>query len=181
MTDYLESGERVYLGLGSNLGDREANLRRALVHLGESVSIDAVSSIYETDPWGYEDQPAFLNCACGGVTNLDPQALLAAVKDVEAVVGRKPTFRYGPRMLDIDVLFYGQLIVGGPELEVPHPGLPERAFVLAPLAEIAPDYPHPISKLTVAQLLERLPGNCGDELPEGVRPWAPISTLRKPR
>ncbi len=170
---------RVYLGLGANLGDREANLACAVKLLAKSVDVERISSLYETAPWGYEDQPRFLNCACEGRTHLRPQALLAAVKDVERSMGRGPTFRNGPRLIDVDILFYGQEIVSEPGLEVPHPRLAERAFVLVPLADVASEYLHPVLKVTVAELLQRLtdsgPANAGG-LPEGVELWGgPIS------
>ena len=170
-----EEGEIVYLGLGSNLGDRESNLRRALDMLGESVAIRTISSIYETEPWGYENQPAFLNCACGGVTSLDPQGLLAAVKEVERRIGREPTFPNGPRSIDVDILLFGQRVVLEPGLEIPHPRLHERAFVLVPLAQIAGSYRHPVKKETVAELLLSIGRTKGsvDGLPSGVTLWAP--------
>ncbi len=171
---------RVYLGLGSNLGDREANLRYALELLGRGIALERTSSLYDTEPWGYEDQPRFLNCVCEGRTSLQPSALLAAVKEVERTVGRGPTspdIRWGPRIVDVDILFYGQQVIREPALEVPHPRLAERAFVLVPLAEIAPAHLHPVLKLTVAELLLRMSDSQGSALKE-VRLWAapiPIS------
>ena len=164
--------ETVYLGLGSNLGDREANLRRALELLSRSVTLERVSSIYETEPWGYSDQPSFLNCACAGGTSLGPRALLEAVKDVERVLGRQPSFPNGPRTVDVDILFYGRRVISEPGLDVPHPRMVERAFVLVPLAEIAQGYVHPVLELTVEELLHGL------GVPAGVNLWAaPIPVL----
>ena len=173
---------RVYLGLGSNLGDREANLAYALRLLAKSVDVERISSLYQTAPWGYEAQPNFLNCACGGWTSLRPQALLTAVKDVERGMGRGPTFLNGPRLIDVDILFYGQEIVSEPGLEIPHPRLAERAFVVVPLAEVAAEHLHPVLRVTVAELLQRLAGssptNAGG-LPEGVELWGgPIPAPR---
>jgi len=172
---------KVYLGLGSNLGDREANLRRAIEMLGETISLETSSSLYDTEPWGYEEQPRFLNCACSGRTSLSPKALLEEVKDIEKTVGRQPSFPNGPRVIDVDILFYGQHVINEPGLEIPHPRLAERTFVLAPLAEIAADYQHPVLKLTVAELLGRVTTEHGrpDGLPNGVKRWSgPIPVSR---
>ena len=128
------------LGLGSNLGDRVANIRAALRRLEASgaVELTAVSSIYKTPPWGYLQQPPFANASALARTRLDPSQLLAAVKKVEADMGRKETVRWGPRLIDIDILFYGDTPVSTPDLVLPHKELFNRAFVLIPLAEIAP-------------------------------------------
>ena len=168
-------GERVYLGLGSNLGDREGNLRHALELLGRSIALECISSIYDSEPWGYSEQPRFLNCACEGRTSLGPRALLAAVKDVERSVGREPSFSNGPRLADVDILFYGQHVISEPGLEVPHPRLAERAFVLLPLQEIAPGFLHPVMNLTVAELVQTAANNSGGVSSfssQGVRLWA---------
>ena len=171
--------ERVYLGLGSNLGDREANLRHAVELLGKSVGLERISSIYETAPWGYLEQPHFLNCVCEGRTALQPLDLLAVVKDVERAVGREPLgegpIRWGPRVLDVDILFYGRRVVREAGLEIPHPRLAERAFVLVPLEEIASAFQHPVLKLTVSRMLEPIadPRLSDAGLPEGVELWAP--------
>ena len=158
--------ETVYLGLGSNLGDRGANLRRALELVSRSVTLERVSSIYETEPWGYAEQPSFLNCACAGGTALGPRALLEAVKDVERALGRQPSFPNGPRTVDVDILFYGRRVISEPGLDVPHPRMAERGFVLVPLVEIGRGYVHPVLKLTVEELLH------GMGVPEGVKVWA---------
>ena len=143
---------RVYLGLGSNLGDRHGCLIEALERLQSHVVIDAISSIYETEPWGYADQPRFLNAACGGETDLTPHELLSAVKAIEAEMGREPTFRYGPRAIDIDILLYGEAVIDQVDVSIPHAHLHERDFVLAPLNEIAPEAVHPKLGKTIEAL-----------------------------
>jgi 2-amino-4-hydroxy-6-hydroxymethyldihydropteridine diphosphokinase len=144
----------VYLGLGSNLGNREANLRLALRWLEPLVRIDAVSSLYETTPVG-TGGPPFYNAVVRVVTGLTPQALLRHAKNVEWDIGRRPAARWAPRPIDIDVLLYGDETVNEPDLVIPHPLLAERAFVLAPLAELAPDLEPPGASGTVAGLLAR--------------------------
>ncbi len=128
------------LGLGSNIGDGPANIATALRLLEERGAIElvAVSSIYRTKPWGYLSQPPFANACALARTKLDPAALLAAVKKLEADMGRKETIRWGPRLIDIDILFYGEAPLSTPDLVLPHKELFNRAFVLVPLAEIAP-------------------------------------------
>lgn len=146
-----------YLGLGSNLGDREHNLGRAVSLLERMAGPVIASSVYETKPWGYASQPDFLNLVCRVDTALTPQALLEAAQEVERFVGREPTFRYGPRVIDVDILLYGDTVIDVPELRVPHPRLSERAFALAPLAELAPELLHPELGVSIRELLERLP------------------------
>ena len=173
--------ERIYLGLGSNLGDREANLRHALEMLGTYMALERTSSFYDTEPWGYRDQPRFLNCVCEGRTNLSPPALLTGVKQVERVLGRKATFSNGPRLIDVDILLYGQTVVSEPGLEIPHPRLAQRAFVLVPLRELAGDFVHPVLKLTVEKLLERAAETSGDSAGSTgtVKLWAPPIALSR--
>ena len=146
----------VYLSLGTNLGDRLANLRKALRALAPGVRILSESRVYETPAWGYEDQPPFLNMAVKAETDLDPHPLLTRLKDLERELGRTPTFRWGPRLIDIDILFYNDLILELPDLIIPHPRLQERAFVLVPLRDIAPDFVHPVLRKTITELLASL-------------------------
>jgi 2-amino-4-hydroxy-6-hydroxymethyldihydropteridine diphosphokinase len=146
-----------YLGLGSNLGDRRAQLAGALRALGEFVVVDAISSVYATDPVGYREQPEFWNLAARVRTSLPPPALLARVKALEAAAGRTATFRDAPRSLDIDILLYGEERIDTPELVVPHPRMLERRFVLVPLAELDPELAHPVSGRTISAHLADLP------------------------
>lgn len=144
----------VYLALGGNVGDRRGNLATALQRLREVLDIEIVSSLYETEPVGYTDQPRFLNIVCRGNTWLQAENLLKYIKEIEVAIGRKPTFRNGPRPIDIDILFYDDLQIEKEHLTIPHPRLRERAFVLAPLSEIAPEVIDPISGKSVQELLE---------------------------
>ena len=149
---------QLFLGLGSNLGDRRANLRRALhaLEAAGAVRITAVSPVYETPPWGMTEQPVFLNLCAAGRTDLPPRDLLQMIKRIEREVGREPAVRWGPRHIDVDILFYEDAIVDEDDLQIPHPGVPERAFVLAPLAAIAPDARHPETGQTVSAMLDAL-------------------------
>ncbi len=156
-----EAMATVVLGLGGNLGDREEALRRAVLALARALRVRVVSSLYESAPMYVEDQPPFLNMALVAETALDPAALLALVKGLEAALGRTPGRRFGPRLVDIDILFYGDAVLSLPDLEIPHPRLAERAFVLRPLAEIVPEYRHPRLGVTVAVLSAVLPGHGG--------------------
>jgi len=143
----------VYLSLGSNLKNRAANLKEALASLAPQMEVKAKSKIYETPPWGHTEQERFLNQVLKVKTYLEPEPLLKHVKRLEVVMGREETFRYGPRLIDIDILFYDNLILNTPSLIIPHPGLHERGFVLLPLMEIAPDLLHPIKKRSVRQMI----------------------------
>ena len=145
----------VYLGLGSNLGDRRRNLAVALRRLEPLVRVEAVSSLYETAPVGPQDQPSFFNAVCRAVTELPPLDLLRHLQEIEQELGRRPSARWGPRPIDLDLLLYGDQVIDEPALRVPHPELPNRAFVLVPLAELAAELQHPERGETVRSLADR--------------------------
>jgi len=152
----------VYLSLGTNLGERAANLQAAINALPPAVNVLRMSRIYETAPWGYLDQPDFLNQVLEAQTSLKPLALLHYIKEIEKRLGRKDTIRYGPRLIDLDILFYDDLVLELPDYSIPHARLAERAFVLTPLAGLIPDFRHPVSGQTVSEMLRAVDG-------EGVR------------
>jgi 2-amino-4-hydroxy-6-hydroxymethyldihydropteridine diphosphokinase len=145
-----------YLGLGSNLGDRRANLSAAVTGLPPAAVVLKASSIYQTEPWGYLEQPAFLNQVLEVETSLSPMDLLAALKRLEASLGRQATFRYGPRLIDLDILLYDKLVINQPDLVIPHPQLAQRAFVLVPLADLVPGLIHPLLGISMADLKDQI-------------------------
>jgi len=155
---------RVFLGLGANLGDRQKNLDRALAYLQERLRVIKVSKIYETDFIGKAGQPRVLNLVCEVNTRLSPENLLKLAKGIEIKMGRKGSSG-DSRIIDIDILLYGELAVNLPDLVIPHPRMAEREFVLVPLAEIAPDVVHPVSWKTIKQLREAIKEK------QGVLPW----------
>lgn len=148
--------EQVFIALGSNLGDRRNNLNRALEALSATVRLTVRSSVYETDPAYVTDQPLFLNMVIAGETELLAEPLLSELKRIEDDLGRVPTRRNGPRVIDLDILYYGDQVMETDRLIVPHPRIAERLFVLEPLVEIAPEMHHPVLKMTTRELLERL-------------------------
>jgi 2-amino-4-hydroxy-6-hydroxymethyldihydropteridine diphosphokinase len=146
----------IYLALGSNIGDREKNLRGAIRLIGESgIAIATLSSIYETEPVDYLDQPWFLNAVLEAQTDLPAPQLLATLSNIESQMGSKKAFAKGPRLIDLDILLYGNETIAAPDLQIPHPRMLLRNFVLAPLAEIAPTLRHPSWPATAAELLSR--------------------------
>ncbi len=147
---------KIYIALGTNLGDRLANLRDAIDVLAPDVRVLHKSTIYETPPWGYTDQPAFLNMVVEAETGLHPRALLGYLKKREDELGRVKNFRYGPRHIDLDILFYDDLVLDEENLQIPHPRLHERAFVLVPLADLAPELVHPVLRQDIRTLLSAL-------------------------
>jgi 2-amino-4-hydroxy-6-hydroxymethyldihydropteridine diphosphokinase len=146
----------VYLALGSNVGNREENLREAQRRLRQlGITLKRSSSIYETAPVDYLDQAWFLNSALEAETDLPAHELLRRMREIESAMGSKKPFAKGPRLIDLDILLYGDETIATPELQVPHPRMLERLFVLVPLAEIAPTYRHPSWPSTVAELLQK--------------------------
>jgi 2-amino-4-hydroxy-6-hydroxymethyldihydropteridine diphosphokinase len=159
-----------YLSLGTNLGNRLDNLTQAVALLASLAILRKQSAVYETPPWGYLDQPSFLNQVLEVNTPYEPLELLKLLKDVEYKIGRRPTFRYGPRLIDLDILFYNDLVFESPTLTIPHPTLHTRAFVLVPLSEIAPDLRHPVLDKTVSELVITVD-------PQGIHRYATAATL----
>ena len=152
----MDEPHLVYLGLGANLGDRQGNLVQAIQSIRASASVESIASFYETKPVGYLEQPDFLNTTCQITTDLSSLELLHFLKQIERQMGRQASFRNAPRPIDIDILLYDDLVLDTPELVIPHPRMTERAFVLVPLAEIAPTVIHPTSHLSISELLQRV-------------------------
>jgi len=146
----------VYLSLGSNVGDREKNLRDATRRLGSIGRVQAISSVYETEPMEFRDQPWFLNCVVALETSFSPAQLMQQLLDIEQNMGRQRLQKKGPRTIDLDILLFGDEVVNTAELAVPHPAMQHRRFVLQPLAEIAPYASHPVLKKTARELLDEL-------------------------
>lgn len=163
---------RIHLSLGSNIGGREANLRAAIEQLDklDGVRVTAQSRLYETEPVGVRDQPAFLNMAAEVETDLEPLELLAAIQELEQRLQRTRDVRWGPRTIDVDIVLWGDEVRGGETLSLPHQAFRERAFVLAPLNEIAPEAVDPVTGRTVAELAAA-PGLQGAVLDVRERPW----------
>jgi len=157
MMEKQDSTHDICLALGSNLGDKLEILRATCRALAPYVTITATSPVYETQPAYVTNQPLFYNAVIRGTTTLDPMGLLYTVKDIEIELGRLPTFRYGPRVIDIDIIFYDSLALHTTELTIPHALMAERIFVLKPLADIAPSLRHPVLNKTVQELLDALP------------------------
>jgi len=148
--------ETAYLSLGSNLGDRQKFIYSAVGLIENFCKISQLSSLYQTPPWGKTNQPLFLNACLSIQTNLSPTMLLDRLKNIESTLGREPTEKWGPREIDIDILFYDQRQIKQENLIIPHPVLQDRAFVLVPLAEIAPDLIHPILKKSISELTKNI-------------------------
>ena len=149
---------KVYVGLGSNLGNREANLTRAITRIDacEDICVKVKSGFYETKPVGGPPQPDYLNCAIALETVIEPQALLKEFKEIEKELGRKPGVRWGPRIIDLDILLYGDVVINDHNLKIPHESMHKRIFVLEPLCEISPDIRHPVLGKKISELLKEL-------------------------
>ena len=169
-TNVTPRGARAYIALGANIGDRAERLRAAIERLGTVARVERVSPVYETDPVGYVDQPPFLNAVAEAATTLPPLSLLRALQRIETDLGRERPFPNAPRTIDLDLLFYDELLLTTPELTLPHPRLHERHFVLAPLADLAPDLIHPRLGSSVRELLAAL------GRPSGIRRYPESAT-----
>lgn len=168
MKDATNNREIIALALGSNLGDRLGSLRSTVSALRHVVKIEKISPVYETPAAYITDQPAFLNAALLATTDLEPLELLAQLKNLETRMGRKETFRYGPRLIDIDLIFYGARQMNTAELTLPHPSLVEREFVLRPLADIIGGWQHPETGVSVERMLQDLPEKSALRLSESL-------------
>ena len=160
-----------YLGLGSNIGDRLQNLQAAISALEPKVHPVECSPVYETPPWGYLDQPNFLNQVVKAETDLSPDDLLSYLKSIESDLGRQETFLNGPRNIDLDIIFFDDAVINSPPITIPHPRMNDRGFVLLPLADLAPELEHPVLGVSVQELLAQIevgdiewfsPGGCGN-------------------
>ncbi len=158
----------IYLSLGSNQGARWANLKEALWLLGERLDIIDMSSVYDTEPIGVGEQSRFLNLVCRVGTDIEPRELLSLIKDIEVRMGRDLSLRNAPRVIDIDIILYGDLVLDTPDLTIPHEKMAERAFVLIPLAEIAPRVVHPVTGEWVEDMLAKVEGKEGVIKVEGL-------------
>jgi len=157
--------QEIYIGLGSNLGDRLANIRKAIELMKEEgIEIIKESSIYQTEPVGYKQQSWFLNSVVKGTTELSPRGIWKRLEKIEKLMGREKEIKWGPRIIDLDILFYGNKVLNGKELQIPHSELHKRRFVLVPLKEIAPKLVHPILNKTISELLRHLRDNSRVEL-----------------
>ena len=146
-----------YIGIGSNLGIRQENCFRAIEILEKrGIKVQKKSSLYETEPWGVKDQPRFINMVVQIETTLEPNDLLRVLKDIEKEIGRQDSFRWGPRMIDLDILLFNALVLNEKDLQIPHPYLHEREFVLRPLSEIAPDVMHPVFHMSIYKLTQNI-------------------------
>ena len=146
----------IFLSLGTNVGERLLNIEKAIAELRKIISVVKISYIYETEPWGYIEQDRFLNLCIMGRTDMRPRQLLVAMKEIEEKIGREKSFRWGPRLIDIDILFYDDLVIREDRLELPHRSIEERAFVLIPLLDINPDLIHPVLDKSIRELSDKV-------------------------
>jgi 2-amino-4-hydroxy-6-hydroxymethyldihydropteridine diphosphokinase len=154
----------VYLGLGSNMGDKEDFIKQAIMRIKKFCEITRISSIYEAEPVGNKNQDWFLNCVLEGKTDLSPKELLSACKEIEHQLGRKMVMKNGPRVIDIDILFYGNDVIKNDDLVIPHPRLHERLFVLQPMMDINPNLVHPVLKKTIKELYNQVHVESNDKV-----------------
>jgi len=147
----------VFIALGSNIGDREENIKTAIEKIKEKgIEIVKISDIIETEPYGYKEQPSFLNAVLWAKTSLTPRELLNILQDIEKEMGREKKFKWGPRNIDLDIIFYDDLVINEEGLKIPHPDAHNRVFVMGPMVQIAPDFIHPVLKTPVKEIFEGL-------------------------